>query len=48
MMAIAIAQLDIRLWAPHGTRLKQHHQQVCHKVQNNEDLANITEAFVGA
>jgi hypothetical protein len=39
MMAIAIAQLDIRLWA---------HQQVCHKVPNNEDLANITEGFVGA
>ena len=48
MMATAIAQLDIRLWAPPGTRLKQHHQHVCPKVPNNEDLANIAEAFVGA
>jgi dsRNA-specific ribonuclease len=48
MLATAIAQLDIRLWAPPGTRLKQHHQHVCPKVPNKEELANIMEAFVGA
>jgi dsRNA-specific ribonuclease len=48
MLATAIAQLDIRLWAPQGTRVKQHHQHVCPKVPNKEELANIMEALVGA
>ena len=48
MMASVISQLDVRLWAPPGTQCHPLQEPVVSKSPNNEDLANIAEALVGA
>jgi hypothetical protein len=48
MLATAISELDVSLWAAPGTRCHQNEKPVVLKIPNHEDLANITEAFVGA
>jgi hypothetical protein len=46
MLANAVSEIGIRLWAPPGTR--SHQERVVTKIPNNDDLADIAEAFVGA
>jgi hypothetical protein len=48
LLATAISELDIRLWAAPGTRCHRNEERVVLKIPDNEDLANIAEAFVGA
>jgi dsRNA-specific ribonuclease len=48
MLAATMSELDVRLWAAPGTRGRQNQKPVASKIPNNEDLANIAEAFVGA
>jgi dsRNA-specific ribonuclease len=48
MLASAISQLGVRLWAPPGTQCHPLQEPIVSKSPNNEDLANIAEALVGA
>jgi dsRNA-specific ribonuclease len=48
IMTSAISQLGVSLWAPPGTKCHPLKEPIVSKSPNNEDLANIAEALVGA
>jgi hypothetical protein len=48
MMAAAMSELNINLWASPGTRYRQHPNPVISKIPAVDDLVDIAEAFVGA